>query len=138
MVALRKMTLLPAERLDDIAPAMVRKGRVQVGSDADLTLFDPERIIDRATYEASDRYAAGIEHVLVAGTFVVRGGTLVEAATPGRPSTAATGSGSSRANHHRRGAAVAGFDDGEVPFPVGLLAEAALASHAAKERLTSA
>ena len=85
MDALRKMTLLPAERLEDIAPAMARKGRVQVGSDADLTLFDPERIIDRATYEAPDRYSAGIEHVLVAGTFVVRGGTLVEDATPGRP-----------------------------------------------------
>ena len=59
MEALRKMALLPAERLEDIAPAMVRKGPVQVGSDADLTLFDPERIIDRATYEAPDRYSAG-------------------------------------------------------------------------------
>ena len=85
MDALRKMTLLPAERLEGIVPAMARKGRVQVGSDADVTVFDPERIIDRATYEAPDRYSEGIEHVLVAGTFVVRNGALVEDAAPGRP-----------------------------------------------------
>ena len=83
--ALRKMTLLPARRLESIVPEMARKGRVQVGSDADLTIFDPERILDRATYDAPDRHSAGIEHVLVAGTFVVRDGALVEGAAPGRP-----------------------------------------------------
>ena len=83
--ALRKMTLLPAARLEGIVPAMARKGRVQVGSDADLTIFDPERVIDRATYEDPDRYSDGIEHVLVAGTFVVRDGALVDGATPGQP-----------------------------------------------------
>ena len=85
MDALRKMTILPAERLEKMVPAMARKGRVQVGSDADLTLFNPERVIDRATYQAPDRYSAGVEHVLVAGTFVVRDGELVDGATPGRP-----------------------------------------------------
>ena len=79
------MTLLPAARLEGIVPAMARKGRVQVGSDADLTIFDPERVIDRATYEDPDRYSDGIEHVLVAGTFVVRDGALVDGATPGQP-----------------------------------------------------
>ena len=85
MDALRKMTLLPAQRLEAMAPEMSRKGRVQVGSDADLTIFDPERIIDRATYEAPDRYSEGIAHVLVGGTFVVRDGALLEDVTPGRP-----------------------------------------------------
>ena len=85
MDALRKMTLLPAQRLEGIVPEMTRKGRVQVGSDADLTIFDPERIIDRATYDAPDQYSAGIEHVLVAGTFVVRDGALVDGVQPGRP-----------------------------------------------------
>ena len=85
MDALGKMTLLPAQRLAEIAPMMTRKGRVQVGSDADLTLFDPERIIDRATYDAPDRYSEGIAHVLVGGTPVVRDGALVEGVTPGRP-----------------------------------------------------
>ncbi len=85
MDALRKMTLLPAQRLEAIASVMSRKGRVQVGSDADLTIFDPERIIDRATYEAPDQYSEGIAHVVVGGEFVVRDGMLLEDATPGRP-----------------------------------------------------
>ncbi len=85
MDALRKMTLLPARRLESIVPEMTRKGRVQVGSDADLTIFDPQRIIDRATYDAPDQYSAGIEHVLVGGTFVVRDGALVEGVQPGLP-----------------------------------------------------
>ena len=58
---------------------------MQVGSDADLTIFDPERIIDRATYEAPDQYSEGIAHVLVGGEFVVRDAVLLEDAAPGRP-----------------------------------------------------
>ncbi len=82
--AIRKMTLMPARRLERIAPAMKRKGRVQVGADADLVLFDPDTVIDNATFEQLD-YSTGIEHVLVSGTPVVRGGELVEDAFPGRP-----------------------------------------------------
>ena len=82
--AVRKMTLLPARRLEQIAPQMERKGRVQVGSDADLTIFDPERVIDRASYDAPDQYSEGIIHVLVGGTFVVRDSALVEDVAPGR------------------------------------------------------
>ena len=83
--ALRKMTLLPAQRIEATVPAMARKGRVQVGSDADLTIFDPQRVIDRATYAAPDQYSAGIVHVLVGGTFVVRDGALAGGVQPGRP-----------------------------------------------------
>jgi len=85
MDALRKMTLLPARRVEGAAPQMAKKGRVQVGADADLTLFDPDEILDRATYEKPDQYSAGIVHVLVGGTFVVRDSTLVEGAAPGKP-----------------------------------------------------
>ena len=85
MDALRKMTLLPAQRLEQVAPQMADKGRVRVGADADLTVFDPGTVIDRATYDAPDRYSEGIVHVLVGGTFVVRGGELVDGATPGQP-----------------------------------------------------
>lgn len=85
MDALRKMTLLPAARLEPVVPEMARKGRVQVGADADLTIFDPDRVLDRATYDAPDQYSAGIEHVLVGGTFVVRDGALVDGVQPGRP-----------------------------------------------------
>jgi N-acyl-D-aspartate/D-glutamate deacylase len=82
--ALRKMTIMPARRLEKLIPAMQRKGRIAVGADADITVFDPERVIDVATFEKPATASAGIHHVLVAGTFVVRDGRL-EAALPGQP-----------------------------------------------------
>lgn len=85
MEALHKMTIAPARRLEGAAPAMAHKGRVQVGADADLTVFDPEAIVDRATYEDGDVPSTGIAHVLVGGTFVVRDGEFVEGVRPGQP-----------------------------------------------------
>ncbi|MFN2563661.1 MAG: amidohydrolase family protein [Gemmatimonadaceae bacterium] len=85
MEAVRKMTLLPARRLERAVPAMRDKGRVRVGADADLTVFDPDRVIDRATYERPREYSEGIVHVLVNGAFVVRDAALVDGASPGRP-----------------------------------------------------
>ena len=84
MEALRKMTLLPARRLEDFVPQMRDRGRIRPGAFADLTVFDPARILDRATYEDSPQPSTGIDHVLVAGEFVVRDAALVEGATPGR------------------------------------------------------
>lgn len=83
MDALRKMTLMPAQRLEARAPMMKNKGRVKVGADADLTLFDPQRVIDKATYEKV-AYSEGIEYVLVGGVPVVSVGELVEGVTPGQ------------------------------------------------------
>lgn len=85
MTALTKMTLLPAQRLEPIAPQMRQKGRVQVGADADLTLFDPDTVRDKATYTDSMQFATGIRHVLVNGTFVVRDGRVVAGVAPGQP-----------------------------------------------------
>jgi dihydroorotase len=85
MQGLRKITLLPAQRLERTAPVMKRKGRVQVGADADLTLFDPETIIDQATYENPAQYSVGIHYVLVNGTVVVEEGKLLEGVNPGQP-----------------------------------------------------
>jgi N-acyl-D-aspartate/D-glutamate deacylase len=86
MEALRKMTVQPAQRLEPGAPALRRKGRLQPGMDADITIFDPATVIDRATFQIPKQYSAGITAVLVNGTPVVREGRLlVEAHGPGRP-----------------------------------------------------
>ncbi|MGE0555570.1 MAG: amidohydrolase family protein [Gemmatimonadales bacterium] len=87
--ALARMTILPARRLEGHVPAMRRKGRVEVGADADLTIFDPATVIDRATFTEPTLPSAGIPHVLVNGVFVVRDGELVPDALPGRPVRAA-------------------------------------------------
>ncbi len=84
MDALSKMTIQPARRVEDTAPVMARKGRVQVGADADLTLFDPETVIDRSTYADGDEPSAGIIHVIVEGRFVVRDGEVVDGVFPGK------------------------------------------------------
>ena len=83
MDAIRKMTLLPAQRLEKSVPQMKTKGRIKVGMDADLTLFDPARVIDRATFENPAQFSEGIHHVMVNGVFVVRDGKIVEGVKPG-------------------------------------------------------
>src|SRR6202162_560923 len=88
MTALRKMTLMPAQRLEKRAPAFKNKGRIRVGADADITIFDPARIIDKATFEEPLQYSEGIEFVLVNGVPVVKDGQLVEGIFPGRPARA--------------------------------------------------
>jgi Amidohydrolase family len=87
--ALSKCSLQPARLLADRVPAMRDKGRIRPGADADLLVFDPAALTDRATYADSTRPSAGIRHVLVNGTFVVRDGAIVPAARPGRPVRAA-------------------------------------------------
>jgi dihydroorotase len=84
MTALRKMTLMPADRLATMAPGARLKGRVQVGADADLTVFDPETVIDRATFTSGLQFSEGIEHVLVNGVLVVEDGETVPDVRPGR------------------------------------------------------
>ncbi len=85
MTALRKISLMVAERLEPFVPAMRNKGRMAVGADADLTVFDAARVIDRATYEKPAQFSEGIRHVIVGGTFVVRDEHLVPNVAPGRP-----------------------------------------------------
>ena len=83
MEALRRMTLEPARRLEHRAPAMAAKGRLSVGADADITIFDPSAVIDRATYEDGTLPSAGIPYVVVGGQVVVDG-EKITAARPGR------------------------------------------------------
>ncbi len=84
MTALRKMTLMPAQRLEKRAPVFKDKGRMRVGADADITVFDAGRIIDKATFEEPLQASAGIQFVLVNGVAVLKDGQLVEGVFPGR------------------------------------------------------
>lgn len=88
MTALRKMTLMPAQRLEKRAPDFRNKGRIRVGADADITMFDPATIIDKATFEDPLQYSAGISFVLVNGVPVLMNGKLVENVFPGRAARA--------------------------------------------------
>jgi len=82
--ALAKMTIRPAQRLEKRVPMMRNKGRIRVGADADIVVFDPETIIDRGTFEDPVQAPGGIKYVLVNGTLTVDEGELVEDAAAGQ------------------------------------------------------
>ena len=88
MTALRKMTLMPAQRLEKHARLFHDKGRIRIGADADITVFDPDKVIDKATYEKPLQYSEGIQFVLVNGTPVVKDGKIVDGVFPGRAARA--------------------------------------------------
>ena len=87
--ALRKMTIMPAKRLEARLPEMRDRGRIREGAFADIVVFDAATVIDRATYENAALASEGVRHVLVNGTSVVRDGKIVDGVTPGRPLRAA-------------------------------------------------
>jgi N-acyl-D-aspartate/D-glutamate deacylase len=80
MDALRKMSFLPAQRLN-----LSTKGRLQVGADADIAIFDPAHVIDRATFENPAQYSEGIPYVMVNGVWVVKESRIQNNVFPGRP-----------------------------------------------------
>jgi formylmethanofuran dehydrogenase subunit A len=79
------MTLEPARRLEARVPAMEKKGRVQPGADADLTIFNPNSIADRSTYAKPAATSTGIEYVIIGGRPVIHEGELIEGALFGTP-----------------------------------------------------
>jgi dihydroorotase len=85
MEAIRKMTVMPAQRLEARVPAMRQKGRLRVGADADITIFDAATVVDRSTYREPSLSPVGIEHVIVNGVSVVTNGRAVDGVTPGKP-----------------------------------------------------
>ncbi len=84
MDALRKMTLMPAEVLEKSTPAARAKGRLQEGADADIVVFDPQAITDRATYQAPMETSVGMQYVIVGGTVLIDQGRLVPDTFPGK------------------------------------------------------
>jgi N-acyl-D-glutamate deacylase len=86
MLALSKMSYLPARFLQDNGvPPMARKGRIQVGADADITVFDPATVRDNATPAQGGLPSTGIPYVIVNGTTVVKDSKVVKDVFPGRP-----------------------------------------------------
>ena len=84
MEGIKRITLLPAQRLEKAMPTMERKGRLQEGMDADITIFDPATVQERATYAEPDQRSEGIPFVIVNGVVVIDGGETVAEAAPGR------------------------------------------------------
>jgi N-acyl-D-aspartate/D-glutamate deacylase len=76
--AVRKMTSLNADKL-----GILDRGLLRPGLYADLTLFDPERVADRATYEKPFQYSVGVEYLVVNGQVVLDRGKHA-GARPGR------------------------------------------------------
>jgi hypothetical protein len=88
--ALAKMTILPSRRLEGRVPALKAKGRLQIGADADITVFDPDTVGDRATIADPAQMAAGISYVMVLGNLIKNGDTLNKDLRPGTPVRSAT------------------------------------------------
>ena len=84
MDAIRKSALMPARRLEAMSPQMRQKGRLKIGADADISVFDANRVIDKATFENPAQYSEGFRYVMVDGIFVVREGKLQEGVAPGQ------------------------------------------------------
>jgi N-acyl-D-aspartate/D-glutamate deacylase len=84
MDALRKMALMPAQRLEKLAPVFHNKGRIKVGADADITVFDPATVRDRSTYQQPALTSVGFRYVLVNGVPVVTDGSVRDGVFPGR------------------------------------------------------
>ncbi|BCL33327.1 amidohydrolase family protein [Streptomyces aurantiacus] len=82
--AFRRCSYLPARVLDDVAPAMRKKGILSAGAGADIVVLDPAAVTDRATAADPVRPSSGVRHLLVGGVFVIRDGRLDQDAYPGR------------------------------------------------------
>jgi dihydroorotase len=83
--AIEKMTLMPARRLEGSVEGMKRKGRLQRGADADIVVFDPSTVSDRATFAEPAQRSAGMRWVLVGGQVVISDGALQDGGRPGQP-----------------------------------------------------
>jgi len=76
--AIAKMSYLPAKRLEGVAPVFAKKGRIEVGAHADLTIFNAATIQDHGTYENPYQESTGIEHVFIGGKQVISNGEVLD------------------------------------------------------------
>ncbi|MFC3051616.1 amidohydrolase family protein [Kordiimonas pumila] len=83
--AMRRVSYGPAHILEDAVPQMKKKGRIQVGADADIVIFDLATVSDKATYETPAQPSVGFKYVIVGGVPVVSGGVLDTNVLPGKP-----------------------------------------------------
>ncbi|GAB3103486.1 amidohydrolase family protein [Pseudomaricurvus hydrocarbonicus] len=85
MLAIKKMTIMHANWLEENgAKSMSQKGRLQVGKDADITIFNPESVTDNSTYKQGALPSTGIPYVVVNGTVVVKDSKVLEGVYPGK------------------------------------------------------
>lgn len=86
MTAVAKSSYLLAKFMQECGvPQMAFKGRMQVGADADITIFDPETITDNATRQHGALPSSGIPFVIVNGVPVVKNSQVIEGVFPGKP-----------------------------------------------------
>jgi N-acyl-D-aspartate/D-glutamate deacylase len=91
MDAIRKMTLMPAQRLETATSQARRLGRLQQEAMADIVVFDPAQIRDRSTYAAPNEPSVGVRYLFVGGALVIDNGALVPNLHPGRAITSTEG-----------------------------------------------
>jgi N-acyl-D-aspartate/D-glutamate deacylase len=84
MDALGRTSLKQAQWLEPIAPAFGNKGRLQVGKDADIVVFNPQTIAAGADYQAPYAPPIGMSWVVVNGEVVVSEGQLISQRHPGK------------------------------------------------------
>lgn len=85
MDAIKKVSYLPAKRMESSAPQMNNKGRIEIGADADITIFNPDTIIDKSTVKDPTIPSVGVEYVIVNGVVVKDKDGIVGGVSPGKP-----------------------------------------------------
>lgn len=83
--AIRRCSLRPAQILESSVPQMKKKGRLQVGADADIIVFDPATIQDKGTFVAPAQLSVGFRHVVVNGVPIIVDTSRIASARPGKP-----------------------------------------------------